>query len=170
MQQKFFLPQRARRALRKKNFLLIEVIVGLALFSLCALPLMRQPFILTQNSYEKLFETEIFRHAEVTHCMLLSDFQAGRIPWASLPKERKGNYPVLNTECVFDLGEEIKKVYLQTASIGFDSSKKIAPAQEARLLKLTITYSPKGSGKARTFSYFFTTVGPTLAPTINPSG
>lgn len=152
---------------KKKTFLLIEVVIGLALFSLCALPLIGQPFKQTRINYNRLFETELTRHAESTRCHLLADLQAGIIQWTVLPKNKTA-YTLPKTICEIDLGEGSKRIYEQSASISLASIKKTSEQQEALLLKLILTYSPKGEKKTRKdprFIYYFTALVPSLSPT-----
>ncbi len=150
---------------RKKNFLLVEVIIGLALFSLCALPLARQPFLLAQKSHARLFEAEIARQAEVAHCNVIADLHSGRIDWNSLPKKPRERLSLPNTPCEIHLGEKSQK-YTQKAVIRLKSSKETTEQQEARLLELKITYSQPGRNKPYSFSYLLTALGP--APVSNP--
>jgi hypothetical protein len=156
---------------RKRTFLLVEVIVGLAIFALCALPLIRQPFIQTQTSYERLFEAEASRQAEVSRCAILADLQAGNIPWTSLPNSHKGNFTLPGVTFELDLGKGPKRTYEQSATISLDCLKKTSVQQDARLLKLTLSFSEKGKtqkAKIPKFTYLLTVVGP--SESIVPQG
>src|SRR5579885_1998391 len=95
-----------RPRFKKKPFLLVEVIVGLTIFALCALPLISQPFKQTESSLSRLFDTQLALHAENSRCALLADLHAGNIPWTSLLKTPLA---LPSTSCVIDLGEGIKK-------------------------------------------------------------
>ncbi len=149
---------------RKKNFLLVEVVIGIALFSICALPLLRQPFHIAQKSYDKLFEAELFRQAELMHCTILSDLQGGNITWGTLPKKPKGFFSFPQTRHEFHLGPHVHRNFTETATLKLKSTKTTPEEQEARLLELILTYAPLKGKKRYTFSYLITALGP-VSPT-----
>jgi hypothetical protein len=153
---------------RKKSFLLLEVIIGIALFALCALPLIRQPFHLTQKSCEKLIEAELFRLAEVTHCETLAQLEGGQVPWDSLPKKIRGRLSLPRVPCQVRLGEHMSKNFIQTTIIKLKTKKQISADQEARFLEFIIAYTPKNGKKGHRFSYLHTALYPHPAQKEDP--
>ncbi len=155
---------KSRTMRRKKKFTLIEVIIALSIFSLCALPLIRQPFILSEKSYNSLYQSELFRHASVTHCMLLSRLYTTDISWASLPKDPKMSYILSTSSCCIALGKTMERTFIQNITLSHKKSKKINAEQSAHLLEITVSYLPKGKKKSKeqvyNFSYLATAVGP----------
>jgi prepilin-type N-terminal cleavage/methylation domain-containing protein len=155
---------------RKKNFTLVEVVVALAIFSLCALPLVRQPFILSENNYNSLYQSELFRHAGVTHCTLLSQLYTRDIPWDSLPKSCKQKYILASTPCCIVLEKNIERPFIQKVTMHHKKSKKISNEQTAHLLEIIISYLPKGKKKSKkqevNFSYLFTAIGQNIPDVI----
>lgn len=151
---------------RKKSFLLVEVMISLALFSLCALPLLRQPFQLAQNCYNYFFENELARHAGNTHCTLLTYLQVGDIRWESLPKTPKTSYALPSKSLQLDLGDGIKKIFIQTTIIQCKSIKKITDQQIAILYEIVLNYAPQNTSisndKIQKFTYCITAIGPSI--------
>ena len=71
--------------MRKKNFLLIEILIAFALVSLCMVPLVSGPLKLHKLQTVQLIKMEKERLAEWTFCEIKEMFLKNEIPWSTIP-------------------------------------------------------------------------------------
>lgn len=76
--------------IRKKTFLLLELMIGIALLALFALPSIGSPFFLMQSEIVSLERMELERISEVQFAHLKEKLYKNEIPWDVIAKEEMG--------------------------------------------------------------------------------
>jgi hypothetical protein len=71
--------------MRKRNFLLLEVLIALSLLTICLVPLVKQPLKLYKKEIEHLEDLELERVADWTFMEVKEMFLKGEISWNRLP-------------------------------------------------------------------------------------
>lgn len=73
--------------MKKKPFLLLEILIAFFLVSLCAVPLIRQPLEMVRTEIKKLEEMEMERLADWTFTEVKEMLLKNEIPWKKIPEK-----------------------------------------------------------------------------------
>lgn len=86
--------------MKKRSFLLIEVIIAFSLASICIIPLISQPIHLYRKESEHLEQMEKSRLANLAFTEVKEIFLRNEIPWDELPAKRQKSkiYPLPDGE------------------------------------------------------------------------
>lgn len=79
--------------MKKKPFLLLEVLIAFLLVALCAVPLVRQPLKLYRAEMESLEQLEKERLADWTFSEIKELLYKNEIPWEKVPAKGKETAP-----------------------------------------------------------------------------
>ena len=75
--------------MKKRPFILLEILIACALLGLCAIPLMSKPIHLYKGELEGLRKMEKERLADLAFIEVKEALLRNEIPWNSLPAKRK---------------------------------------------------------------------------------
>jgi hypothetical protein len=75
--------------MKKRTFLLLEILIAFFLVSLCIVPLVRQPIALYRSDVKKLEAMEKERLADWTFTEVKEKLLKNEIPWEKIPKLRE---------------------------------------------------------------------------------
>ena|SRR5579872_3138184 len=79
--------------MRKKPFLLLEILIAISLILLCIVPLVVKPLQFFQAEKNLLWEMEGERLADWTFSEIKEQLLKNEIPWAKLPKDKRTSKP-----------------------------------------------------------------------------
>ncbi len=79
--------------MKKRTFLLLEILIALFLVSLCILPLVQYPLRMLKIEREKLEEMEKERMADWTFSEVKELLLKNEIPWEKIPKKGETSPP-----------------------------------------------------------------------------
>ncbi len=82
--------------MKKRTFLLLEILLAFTLVIACAVPLVKQPLKLYKREMAHLIEVEQERLADWTFTEIKEMFLKNEIPWGKIPKhlENTGPFPL----------------------------------------------------------------------------
>ncbi len=82
--------------MRKRSFILLEILIACSLLALCAAPLMSRPVFLYRSQMKALQNLELERLADLSFAEVKEMLLKNQIPWKKLPTEKKpkAEYPL----------------------------------------------------------------------------
>ncbi|MFN0065000.1 MAG: hypothetical protein ACKVOH_02050 [Chlamydiales bacterium] len=83
----------AHRSIRKKSFLLLELVISLLLVTLCLFPLIRPLRNIQLFTFKQLHDMQYERLSRVALCDLKQQLFENRLSWEQLEKRAKGELP-----------------------------------------------------------------------------
>jgi arsenate reductase-like glutaredoxin family protein len=79
--------------MKKRNFLLLEVLIAFSLITICAIPLIKQPLKFYREEIAKLEQIEKERIADWTFTEIKEILLKNEIPWKKLPDKGETTSP-----------------------------------------------------------------------------
>lgn len=140
----------------KKTFLLIEVLVAIALVTLCLVPLIQRPLQSYRTEKALLFEMEGERLAEWTFSEVKEKFLKNEIPWSRIPRPGMVSQPISLPKATISLPGQKDMIVERTFTMkcGKRGEKTSGQGDCYRLLRIEITFTPQLSKKKRgTYGY-----------------
>lgn len=139
--------------MKKRPFLLLEVLIALTLILVCIVPLVMRPLELYRTENELLWEMERERLADWTYSEIKEKLLKNAIPWKSLPDEKKKKiaYPLEPAELSIPGGKT--KTLQRSFTLELKKEKVGLKGEIYRLLQVELTFSPRLSKKKRDFQY-----------------
>jgi hypothetical protein len=97
--------------MKKKPFLLLEVLLAFFLIALCLVPLVKYPLQFYKTEMHELEMVELERLADLTFTEIKEKFLKGEVSWEEIPAkgELAGPFPLSHTELLIP-GREKKRV------------------------------------------------------------
>jgi len=139
---------------RKKPFLLLELLIGISLLTLFAIPLIVEPFYLLQNEMATLERIELERISEAHFAQLKKKIYLQEIPWKELTKKERES-PIKREVFITLPGISYHK--FETSTYIWSKRDNKEKQAENHLLGIKIIYTPKPLRKHKgapiTFSY-----------------
>lgn len=97
--------------MKKRNFVLLEVLIAFLLVAICLLPLVKQPLKLYKSELEQLEKLELERMADWTFTEVKEILLKNEIPWEKIPeKGSKSDFFSLPAAFLQIPGHSAKKV------------------------------------------------------------
>lgn len=142
------------KAIRKKaNILLLEILVALAIVSMCAIPIARQPIRYFKMSIKAIHKMESERIAELSCLEIKEKLYNNEISWDRLPKGRKNTLFIplsphtLKVDAISDITLQ-RKIHLW-----WNHEKKGANNLTYRLLHIVVQLDQQNGKKANSSMY-----------------
>jgi hypothetical protein len=142
------------RYMRRKAYLLLELLIACSLLALCAVPLIRNPMQNARGERLSFEKIELQRLSEVAFARVFEKFHKNEIPWEAFSSKTLPERPYLKDQVQIDLpgisqSHFERKIYLWTPA------QKEGPAnEEIRNVKIKISFTnSNNSRKAFSFSY-----------------
>lgn len=97
--------------MKKRTFLLLEILIAFFLVSLCIVPLVKQPLQLYRSELERLEGMEMERLADWTFSEVKEMLLKNEIPWAKIPNKSETTDPFPLADGVIQLpGSKAKTI------------------------------------------------------------
>jgi hypothetical protein len=80
--------------MKKKSFLLLEVLIALTLVTISALPLVKEPLHLFKAEFKAFEELEQERLANLAFVEVKEAFYNHKIPWEKIPEKKDTSSPI----------------------------------------------------------------------------
>lgn len=140
--------------MKKKPFLLIEVLIALFLVTLVAIPLLTKPIFMYRSEMSALEEMERERLATESFVEIQETLLNNRIPWEKLPKEGEESSFRLPSRFISLPESEPKLIERSFALQCHKGKEKEGQNNELyRLLTVKISFSPPLKKKSSPYVY-----------------
>lgn len=134
--------------MKRRTFLLLEVLIALFLVTLCIIPLVREPLRMLKKEMAKIEEMEKERLADYVYSQLREKFLKNEIPWSQIPKKKEIKGPLSLPSLTLKMaGFKPKKIPCSYSLYG-KGEKQGRQQEEYRLIYVTI-YLDKAAYKYR---------------------
>jgi hypothetical protein len=100
--------------MKKKPFLLLEILIAFFLVSLCIVPLVRQPLSLYQSELKRLEEMEKERLADWSFTEVKERLLKNEIPWEKIPAKSETSGPFSLPDALIQLPGCASKIIKRT--------------------------------------------------------
>jgi hypothetical protein len=132
---------------RKKPYLLLELLIGIALLITFSIPLMHDPFRLLEQERIALERMELERISEWEFAQVKKQFYRNEIPWGLFSAGEKRKF---STD-VKDLFPKLLKgsTFEEEIRLWTKKEKKVSDEEEAFLVGIEIIFTPKRKGAGR---------------------
>lgn len=139
--------------MRKRPFILLEILIALTLVILCAIPLIIQPIKAYRFEMKSLEEVEGERLADWTFSEIKEEMLKNSISWDKLPSLNETTGPFSLVDGTIQLpGREPKKIKRSFMLFG-KGEKKGERGQAYRMLYVKIEFDPVLSPKQKIYTY-----------------
>ncbi len=141
--------------MRRKTYLLLELLIAFTILSLCALPLVRNPMHMAKEEIAAFERMELERVAELAYAELLEKFYRNEIPWKTLDPKTLPDAPALQETVTLELPGIFKRAYEKKIFLWTRGEKKGPDEQDVRLIGVKIVFVPADKAKKwqKSFSY-----------------
>ena len=141
--------------MRRKTYLLLELLIAFTLLSLCALPLVRNPMQAAKEEIAAFERMELERHAELAYASLLEKFHRNEIAWKTFDAKTLPSLPAFQEKTVIELPGVLKREYDKKIFLWTKGEKKGPDDEDVRLIAIKILFAPKDRAKKweKAFTY-----------------
>lgn len=123
----------------KKPFLLLELLIGLFLVSMCALPLVRLPMRTLQEETKSAWRMMMHRYADLAYAQIREELYTRKIDWEILSTPRKEKAVVLDDEITIDMAHLGKRTFKRKGYL-WSVGKKDKENKELRLVTFQVQF------------------------------
>lgn len=139
--------------MRKRPFILLEILIALTLVILCAIPLIIQPIKAYRFEMKSLEEVEGERLADWTFSEIKESMLKNSISWDKLPSLNETTGPFLLADGTIQLpGREPKKIKRSFSLFG-KGQKEGVGGQTYRMIYVKIKFDPSLAPKKKIYEY-----------------
>jgi hypothetical protein len=128
--------------MKKKPFLLLEILIALALVLLAAAPLIVQPIHLYKAELKLLEQTEGERLADWTFSEIKESLLKNEIPWEAIPSKRTTSSPFSLAPVTLQIPGIHPKSIERSFTLFCKAEKKGLQGETYRLLYVNLSFSP----------------------------
>lgn len=142
--------------MKKRPFLLMELLIAFALVTLFSFLLIRTPLLFFQRDIDCLARMELERQAEVAFAEIKSELYNNQIPWEEIAKEKKEASARSLGKITLSFGDLSKKTFERKATLWTKKQKGELGKEEFRRVRVLITFHPtekKKPSKPASFLY-----------------
>jgi hypothetical protein len=141
--------------MKRKAYLLLELLIALSLLVLCAIPLVRNPLFLARKEIATFEKIEMERLAELAFAELLEKLYQNEIPLKLFEETNMPKDPYQRDVASVDLPGILNKKFTREFFLWMPARKLGTDQNEFGLLHIKIKLSPFGKNKdaTRNFSY-----------------
>jgi len=142
---------------KKKTFLLLEILIGIFIVSLCLIPLIQSPILVYRAEMKQLEEIEGERLADWTFSEIKEKLLKNEIPWEKLPSPEMKSGPFsLPSKLIHILGGKGKTIERSfTLYCSKKGEKEGLQNETYKFLRIKVDFSPRLSGKKRNKGYSY---------------
>ncbi len=128
---------------KKKTFLLVEVLTAFLLVALCIVPLVRKPLAMFKTELEKLEALELERYADWAFSEVKEKLLKNEIPWEKIPKHEETMGPFFLPDAKLTLPGYREKKISRTFTLYGKGQKDGLQGEDFRQLQITISLGEK---------------------------
>lgn len=141
--------------MRRKTYLLLELLIAFTLLSLSALPLVRNPMHAAKEEIAAFERMELERLAELSYAAILEKLYCNEIPWKTFDPRKIPLTPTYQEKLILTLPDFFKKNYDKKIFLWTRGEKKGPENEKVRLIGIKIVFAPVGKAKKseRAFNY-----------------
>ncbi len=136
------------RMMKKRSFLLFEVLIAFLLVALCAVPLVSQPLKLFRSEIKFFEQLERERLADWTFSEIKEMLLKNEIPWEKIPAKNTKTAPFALPSAQISIPGLSPKQVERTFTLRCKGEKEGLQDEIYRLLYIEITFSPPLSKKS----------------------
>lgn len=140
--------------MKRKAYLLLELLIALSILALCALPLVRTPLFSARQEIAAFEKMELERLAELGFAKIFEQLHQNEIPTKAFEAKTLQNTPYLKDTVVIDLPGVLNKQFDREFFLWTHAQKEGPEQNEFKIVKIKIVFTPFGKGKI--FSEAFT--------------
>ncbi len=129
--------------MKKKPFLLLEILIAFLLVAVCAVPLVTQPLKLYRAEMKFLEQMERERLANWTFSELKEKLLKNEIPWGKIPQKGMKGQPIPLPPAFIQIPGCAPKKVERTFTLMCKGEKKGLKEEIYRLLYVRIDFSPR---------------------------
>lgn len=139
--------------MKKRSFILLEILISISLILLCGLPLILRPMQMQRQEMTFLWEIEGERLADWTFSEIKEKLLRNEIPWKKLPtlKKNKETYSLPDAE--LSLPNRNKKIIRREFTLACKNEKEGQNEEIYRLFEVKIYFYPSLKKKSATYQY-----------------
>lgn len=127
--------------MKKRTFLLLEILIAFLLVALCIVPIIKQPLQLFKKEMEKLEEMEKERLADWSFSEVKELFLKNEIPWGKIPKEGEKAGPFFLPDVKIQLPGCKPKAIRRKFMIQGKGKKEGSQGEDFRQLYIRISFN-----------------------------
>ncbi|OGN63741.1 MAG: hypothetical protein A3E80_01625 [Chlamydiae bacterium RIFCSPHIGHO2_12_FULL_49_9] len=139
--------------MKKRPFVLLEVLLALFLVMIAIIPLVRQPFMLYRSEILLLEEMERERLADWTFSEIREQFLKGQIPWKKLPAKGEISSPFSLPKGSIHLPGLASKEVERSFTLRCIGEKKGTQGETYRSLNIAIEFNPALNKKKKKYTF-----------------
>lgn len=127
--------------MRRKTYLLLELLIACSLLALCAVPLIRNPMQNARGERRTLEKIELQRLAEAAFAMIFEKIHKNEIPWEAFSSKTLPNLPYWKDQVQIDLPDVSHSKFERKIYIWTPSQKEGSENEEIRNIKIKISFN-----------------------------
>jgi hypothetical protein len=140
--------------MKRKPYLLLELLIAFTLVALCALPLVHDPLHSLRSEIQIFEKVELERLAEVSFADLKAELYRNEIPWEAFDTSK---YKLHKQDSVrIQLKGVCERTYLRSYYLSTKYHKKAADQEDHRIVNIKIAFTKPGKGKQPKPFYYLT--------------
>lgn len=133
--------------MRKKSFVLLEVMIAISLVTMVILPFFHYPFQHMKKELKLLFEMELERHAQNTLTNLHTDLLQKKFPSGQIFKVREKNPPpYIDTTVTIELSPGYERKYDEKIFVDCLKTKDTDHQNMVSFIHFTVQYRERKKG------------------------
>ncbi|MES2344546.1 MAG: hypothetical protein V4494_01215 [Chlamydiota bacterium] len=144
--------------MKRKAYLLLELLIALSILALCALPLVRTPLFSARQEIAAFEKMELARLAELGFAKIFEQLHQNEIPPKAFEAKTLQNTPYLKDTVVIDLPGILNKKFNREFFLWTHAQKEGPEQNEFKIVRIKITFTPfettKKKSKSFTYSVF----------------
>lgn len=142
-------------SVKKKPFILLEILIAIGLIALCAVPLIVRPLQLYQKEMNFLWEIEAERLADWTFSEIKEKLLKNEIPWKKLPDKKKGKETFTLPDAFISLPEGQKKKVQRKFTLKCKREREGLKEEIYRMYEVKIYFTPKLISQKKKQKYLY---------------
>ena len=139
--------------MRRKAYLLLELLIAFSILALCAVPLIRNPMHSARSEMESFERMELEREAELAYASILEQMLCNTIAWKSLLAEKLPKEPSLEERIVIEVPGVFKREYKKEIYLWTKASKQGFKEEQLRLVAMKLVFRPMGKKKTESIAF-----------------
>jgi hypothetical protein len=140
--------------MKRKPYLLLELLIAFTLVALCAVPLVRDPLHSLRSEIRTFEKMELERLSEVSFADIKAELYRNEIPWKTF---ETNTYQFFRQDSVrIQLKGVCENTYLRSYYISTRYKKEAADQEDHRIVNIKITFTKEGRAKSLKSFYYQT--------------
>lgn len=141
--------------MRRKTYLLFELLIAASLLALCAVPLIRNPMHMAREEVAAFERIELERVSELAFAKVLEKLYSNEIPWEAFQHQTLPEVPSIVEKVSLELPGIVKRSFDKKIYLWTRAQKEGPENEDVRLVGIKITFAPIGKPKDKTRSFTY---------------